>query len=112
MTSMTSADSLVLNEEQAIELLALLITSARTQLDEPTVYGPMRLLTAAERLIGFVEAKASPATQEFMHQFATEIAATQDQMAVLERYTAAVDDLCRSIAGHLLVSSGLEEGAT
>lgn len=109
---MKSTESLVLNEEQAIELLALLITSARTQLGEPAVYGPMRLLTAAERLSSFVEAKASPRTQAFLRQFTAEIAVAQNQMAMIDSYSAAVDGLCRSIAGHLVVRSGLKGGAS
>jgi hypothetical protein len=109
---MKSAESLVLSEEQAIELLALLITSARTQLGEPAVYGPMRLLTAAERLSNFMESKASPGTQAFLRQFTDEIAAAQDQMAIIDNYTASVDGLCRSIAGHLVARSELKGGAS
>ncbi len=40
----------VLNEDEALELLAYLITAARTQVDEAAEYGPLRLLTAARRL--------------------------------------------------------------
>lgn len=109
---MKSDEPMVLTEEQGIELLALLITSARTQLGEPAVYGPMRLLTAAERLSGFMEARASPETQRFLKQFVAEIAGAQDQMAVIDRYTAAVDGLCRSIAGHLVARSSLNGGAS
>ena len=109
---MKSAELLVLNEEQAIELLALLVTSARTQLGEPAVYGPMRLLKAAERLSSFMEAKASPDTQVFLRQFTAELTIAEDQMALIDRYTAAVDDLCRSIAGHLIDRSGLEGGVS
>src|SRR3954464_3598940 len=40
----------VLSEDEALELLAYLITAARTQVDEAAEYGPLRLLTAARRL--------------------------------------------------------------
>src|SRR5215217_5443207 len=39
----------VLDEDDALELLAYLVTAARTQVDEAAEYGPMRLLTAARR---------------------------------------------------------------
>src|SRR3954471_9290713 len=40
----------VLDEDEALELLAYLVTAARTQVDEAAEYGPLRLLTAAVRL--------------------------------------------------------------
>lgn len=39
-----------LTEEQAYDLLAYLIASSETSLEEPAFYGPRRLLEAAERL--------------------------------------------------------------
>jgi hypothetical protein len=47
------ASAMVLTEDEALELLAFLITAARTQLDEAAAYGPLRLLTAAGRLADF-----------------------------------------------------------
>jgi hypothetical protein len=40
----------VLDEDEALELLAYLINAARTQVEEAAEYGPLRLLTAARRL--------------------------------------------------------------
>ena len=37
----------MLDEGDGVELLAYLVTAARTQLDEAAEYAPMRLLTAA-----------------------------------------------------------------
>ena len=45
----------MLDEGEAVELLAYLVTAARTQLDEAAEYAPMRLLTAAARLAGYAE---------------------------------------------------------
>ena len=56
----------VLTEEEAVELLALMITSARTQMDEPTYYGPLRLLTATERLSAMILERASDKSREFL----------------------------------------------
>ena len=35
--------AMVMNEEEAMELLAFLVTAARIQVDEPPDYAPMRL---------------------------------------------------------------------
>ncbi len=46
----STAPAWVLDEDEALELLAYLVTAARTQVDEAAEYGPLRLLTAAHRL--------------------------------------------------------------
>ena len=52
----------VLDEDDALELLAHLVTAARTQVDEATEYGPMRLLTAARRLAERIAARPTGGT--------------------------------------------------
>jgi Family of unknown function (DUF6092) len=44
---MAATPPMVLTEDEALELLAFLVTAARTQLDEAAEYGSLRLLTAA-----------------------------------------------------------------
>lgn len=39
-----------LSPAAVLEVLAYLVTAARTQVDEAAEYGPMRLLTAAQRI--------------------------------------------------------------
>ena len=56
----------VLTETEAVELLALLISSARTQMDEPAHYGPMRLLTATERLSAKMLERSSDKSKAFL----------------------------------------------
>jgi len=56
----------VLTEDEALDLLAYLVTSARTQVDEAAEYGPLRLLTAARRLGEAIAARSSDATAEFV----------------------------------------------
>lgn len=46
-------DRLVLSEDEVFEVIAFLVTAARLLPDEPTDYGPARLLTAAQRLCAF-----------------------------------------------------------
>jgi hypothetical protein len=43
------SENFVLTEDEALELLAFLVTAARTQVDKPHEYGPLRLLTAAKK---------------------------------------------------------------
>ena len=52
----------VLDEDDALELLAYLVTAARTQVDEAAEYGPMRLLTAAHRLAEAMGPRSSAET--------------------------------------------------
>ena len=51
------AGRMVLSEEDALELLAFLVTAARTQVDEAAEYGSLRLLTAAGRVAGLIAAE-------------------------------------------------------
>ena len=98
----------VLTEDEAIELLALLVTSARTQVDEPADYGPMRLLTAAQRLTGFIRDRVSPATREFL-EASLEHYPRQLRTSDPEDYTTRLDSLCGDVARHLVQRAGLEQ---
>lgn len=46
-----------ISEDEHFQLLAFLLTSARGCVDEPAIYGPLRLIDAAERLINIIEGK-------------------------------------------------------
>ncbi|WP_461865645.1 DUF6092 family protein [Thermococcus sp.] len=50
---MKSTESIL--KDKHFQLLAFLITSARGCVDEPKLYGPLRLLDAASRLIDIME---------------------------------------------------------
>ena len=56
----------VLDEDEALELLAYLLTAARTQVDEAAEYGPLRLLTAAHRLADRIAPRSSDETAAFI----------------------------------------------
>jgi hypothetical protein len=60
--------SWVLDEDDALDLLAFLVTAARTQVDEAREYGPMRLLMAAHRVADAMRPRSSPATQALIAQ--------------------------------------------
>ena len=106
------AGQLVLSEEEAVELLALLITSSRIQIDEPARYGPLRLLTAAERLSNFIKERASAQAQPMLATLTREIPNMAMYMSDEERYVGALDALCRTVAQHLVERSQNEDRAS
>src|SRR4051812_1688251 len=70
---MPSTAAWVLDEDEALELLAYLVTAARTQVDEAAEYGPMRLLTAARRLADMIGPRASEQTRGFITDHLEEV---------------------------------------
>lgn len=90
----------VLDEDDALELLAYLVTAARTQVDEAAEYGPMRLLTAAHRLAEAMGPRASAETAEAL---AGPLAAMPLLAVPRDRaeYVEQLDAACRSLAAHL-----------
>jgi hypothetical protein len=103
---MTSA--WVLDEDDAMELLAYLITAARTQLDEAAEYGPMRLLTAAHRLAGMIDARASAETRALLEGAVARLPLLAVPRDDRDGYTAQVDGACRAVADHLAARYGAE----
>lgn len=105
---------LVLDEDEAIELLAFLVSAARIQLDEPARYGPMRLLTAAERLSQFAKERASPEARPTLEAAFTQISQMQEGRGMIDHdeYAARLDTLCRTVAQHLVERNGLARGAS
>ena len=101
-------EKLVLTESEALELLALLITSARIQLDEPAHYGPLRLLTATERLCAMMQPRSSAESQAFLADAIERIPTLHMTMSDVERYTEGIDHLCRAVAQRLVDDSQTE----
>jgi hypothetical protein len=56
----------VLDEDDALDLLALLLTSARTQVDEAREYGPLRLIMPGHRVADAMSPRSSPETQALL----------------------------------------------
>ena len=104
------SDNWVLKEDEAVELLALLITSARIQMDEPAHYGPLRLLTATERLSSTILERASDKSRAFLQENTERIPEMHMAMSDVETYTAALDERCRAVAACLLRHSAQTEG--
>jgi hypothetical protein len=92
----------VLDEDDALDLLAFLVTAARTQVDEAREYGPMRLLMAAQRLADAMGPRSSAATQALL----TDDLPRMPAVAVprgdgSEDYVERLDALCAAV-GRLL----------
>ncbi|NMI00024.1 DUF6092 family protein [Pseudonocardia acidicola] len=92
---------LVLDEDDALELLAYLVTAARTQVDEAAEYGPMRLLTAAGRLAAMIEPQASEGVRELLAGALGSVPPTAVPRAGRDAYVARLDGICREVAGYL-----------
>lgn len=88
----------VLTEDEALELLAYLVTSARTQVDEAAEYGPMRLLTAARRLGAAIAAHSSAPTTEFVTGPLTALPELAVPKADRAEYVARLDQVCSDLA--------------
>jgi Family of unknown function (DUF6092) len=96
-----TAAAWVLDEDEALELLAYLITAARTQIDEAAEYGPLRLLTAAHRLAECIAPRASGPTAAFVAGPLDRVPELAVPRQEREDYVARIDDLCRALAAHL-----------
>jgi hypothetical protein len=98
---------MVLTEDEALELLAFLVTAARTQLDEASEYGSLRLLTAANRLADAVAERGSPAPRALLTG-PLQIPELAVRTADPAGYAAALDDVCRAVGEHLVSHFGAD----
>jgi hypothetical protein len=109
MTSETEGEPVrVLDEADAAELLAYLVTAARTQVDEAAEYAPMRLLTAASRLAEMVEPNASATMRPLLRDIRQGFSETAVRAGDPAGYVERLDALCRAIAEYLVRSLDLD----
>jgi hypothetical protein len=109
MTSETEGESVrVLDEADGVELLAYLVTAARTQVDEAAEYASMRLLTAASRLAEMVEPNASARVRPLLREIRDGFSETAVQAGDPAGYVERLDALCRTIAEYLVRSLDLD----
>jgi Family of unknown function (DUF6092) len=102
------AGKMVLSEDEALELMAFLVTAARTQVDEAAEYGSLRLLTAAGRLAELIAERVSPETRTFLTGPLRQIPDLAVHTADPARYVAALDEVCRALGEHLVTHFGLD----
>ncbi|GAA1244083.1 hypothetical protein GCM10009665_38610 [Kitasatospora nipponensis] len=98
----------VLHESDAVEILAYLVTAARTQLEEAAEYAPLRLLTAAGRLAALIEPAAGAALRPLLAEISRGFAETAVLAGDPDGYRERLDGLCRSVAEHLVTALDLD----
>ena len=106
----SKAKTMVLTEAEALEFFAFLLSSARSQLDDPASYASMRLLTAVEELREFIRERVSPETQALLADTDELTTRAQIYMADTEAYTADLDKLCSMTAQFFVDESGSKDG--
>ena len=106
------AGPLVLSEDEALEIIAFLVTAARTQLDESAEYAPLRMLAAVGRLAGFIAERATPETRAFLAGPLKHMPDAAFRTADPARYAADLDLVCRAVAEHLARHFGLDPDTT
>ena len=94
--------TLVLSEDEVVELFSYLLTTARVQIDDPDYYGPMRLLSAAEKLRDFVAGRSSYDLQEFFEDTKSIINKAHLVVNDTEKFTAELDRISAATAKYLL----------
>lgn len=80
MTETQSTSDLILSEEEALEIITFLVSSAEICLHEPIYYGTFRLIDGASRMIGYLLEHDPPRTAEFLRGFKAEIDANKTLM--------------------------------
>ena len=98
----------LLHENQALELIALLISSARLLITEPASYGPLRLLTATERLAAMIIDDVSPPTRQLLQLCIDRIPTSHTLTNNIPLYSAAMDELCEALGQCLVDRADLE----
>ena len=102
-----------LSEDQAIELMAYLLSSAQGMLKEPEHYAVLRMVSAADRMAGMWAPRADGALAEFLKDLSrrmpVESAATQgDDIASFEAYLALkISELAGIVKKRLCIGCGL-----
>jgi len=99
---------MVLNEDEALELVAFLVTAARTQVDEAHEYGSVRLLTAARKLADAIVERVSPETRAFLTGPLQQVPDLAVRTADPVGYVTALDAACRAMGEHLATHFGLD----
>ncbi len=101
------AQAMVLSEDEALELVAFLVTAARTQIDEAAEYGSLRLLTAAGKLADMIVDRVSPETRAFLTGPLKQVPDLAVRTADPAGYAAALDRVCGAVGKHLVEHFGL-----
>lgn len=98
-----------LSEDEVFELLAYLVSAARLLVDEPADYGPMRLLSGAQRLCALASPRMGVESRTLLQRLGEEIpGGLRRRLQDPEGYVAFLDDTCTTVARALARRAGRE----
>ena len=100
------SEKMLVSEDQAIELLAFLVTSSRGVIDEPELYGSFRLMDASSRLLGFMLESSEQEDKEFLSELKDRIdTGKMLMMTNEEEYVAFTEDIVKTVTQWLKYSA-------
>ncbi|MCY3946064.1 MAG: DUF6092 family protein [Anaerolineaceae bacterium] len=99
-----------LTEDQVVELTALFLSCSLLLLREPALYGPLRQLTAAERLAAMVYDDVSPEVRTLLDVALERIPVSHTVTGQRDRYKAIVVELNEALGDCLAARAGLTTG--
>jgi hypothetical protein len=104
---MTTSTGPGVSRESALEVLAFLVTAARTQTEEAAEYAPMRLLMAARILAqGMAPLAGDDPTLRALVDEVAGLEPVRTPTRDREQYLASLDALCERVADTLLAQEG------
>ncbi len=101
-------EKLVVSDEEVFELLAFHLSAARALVEEPPDYGPMRLLTAAQKLCAVAAARSADDTGLFASLAEQIPQGLRQRLRDPEGYVRFLDEMCTTVARALAQRAGRE----
>ncbi len=96
-------------EEYVFGLATYMLTSARGLVDEPPMYGPLRLVESISRLVELPEFATCIKRDSFLGEMKRKIDKNKfEVMASEERFVNFLDELIREFAAELKRREGIE----
>jgi len=102
------SEKLIVSEEEVFELLAFLVSAARSLIEEPADYGPMRLLTAAQKLCAFAAPRSADDTGVFADLAEHIPHGLRQRLRDPQGYVDFLDETCVTVAREAAKRAGRE----
>ena len=99
-----------LTEDQVVEMMTLFLSCSLLLLREPALYGPLRQLTAAERLAAMVIDDVSPEVRTLLEVALERIPVSHTLTTRRDQYKAIVVELNEALGDCLAARAGLTTG--
>lgn len=108
-----TAEQTFLTEDQVVEMMSLFLSCSLLLLREPALYGPLRQLTAAERLAAMVMdsgRELSPELRQLLEIALERIPVSHTVTGKRDQYKAIVVELNEALGEFLAARAGLPVG--